>query len=342
MKYKVSVIIPIYNAEENLEKTVQSVINQSIGFENIELILVDDASTDNSKKIIESLSKKYDNIIPYYSKKNHGAPGFGRNMGLKLATSKYMMFLDNDDEYEKDMCKNLYETISSENADIACCDTITVDLISNIKHHIKYKNGFENNGKVTIENDNILFFESVAVWNKIYKKEIIKKNKLLFQEKTVADDFIFTIEYYLNCKKMIFLKEYHGYLWKDKKDSLSHTINIHYLHELIDSYTYIYYQMKKNNKEKYMDDLIKTHISYLLTKCTYLKENRKNWINILDKIHNFEKEINFNSKLDEIWAEITNKLILTKHYGIAIFILKLINLLRKNILLRKLNRKYNS
>ena len=101
MEYKVSVIIPVYNAEENLKKTVQSVINQSIGFENIELILVDDASTDTSKKIIEYLSNKYSNIVPYFSKKNHGAPGFGRNIGLKLATSKYVMFLDNDAEYQK-------------------------------------------------------------------------------------------------------------------------------------------------------------------------------------------------------------------------------------------------
>ena len=98
VEYQVSVIIPVYNAEKNLKNTVQSVINQSIGFENIELILVDDASTDDSKNIIKSLSKEYNNIIHYYSKKNHGAPGFGRNTGLKLATSNYIMFLDNDDE----------------------------------------------------------------------------------------------------------------------------------------------------------------------------------------------------------------------------------------------------
>ena len=342
MEYKVSVIIPVYNAEKNLRNTVQSVINQSIGFENIELILVDDASTDNSKKIIESHSKQYNNIIPFYSKKNHGAPGFGRNTGLKLATSKYIMFLDNDDEYDKDICKNLYETIDTEYADIACCDTITIDLINNIKHQIKYKNGTENDGKIIIKNEDILFFESVAVWNKIYKKEIIEKNNLIFHEKTVADDFIFTIEYYLNCQKMIFLKNYHGYLWKDKNDSLSHKISIPYLHELIDSYTYIYYQMKNKNKEKYMDGLIKTHISYLLTKCTYLEEDKKNWQIILNDIYNFEKEINFNSKLDETWTEFVNKQILNKNYSRAIFLLKLINQLRKNTLLRKINRKINS
>lgn len=339
MEYKVSVIIPVYNAEKNLKKTVQSVINQSINFENIELILVDDASTDNSKKIIEYYASKYNNIHPHYSNKNHGAPGFGRNTGLKLASSKFIMFLDNDDEYDKDICKNLYEAITTENADIACCDTITIDLINNIKHHIKYKNGTEHESKVIIKNDDILSFESVAVWNKIYKKEIIKKNNLKFHEKTVADDFIFTIEYYLNCEKMIFLKDYHGYLWKAEDDSLSHSINIPYIHELIDAYTYIYYQILNKNKEEHMDNLIKTHISYLLTKCSYLKLNRNEWIIILNEIHDFEKEIKFNSKLDEFWAELTNKFILSKHYSISMLLLKTINLLRKNRLLRKINRK---
>ena len=91
MAYKVSVIMPIYNAEKNLENTIKSVINQTIGFENIELILVDDASTDNSKKIIKRFQEKYPNIIAYFSENNHGFPGFGRNIGLKLATSEYIM-----------------------------------------------------------------------------------------------------------------------------------------------------------------------------------------------------------------------------------------------------------
>ena len=193
MSYKVSVIIPIYNAEENLSNAISSVINQSIGFENIELILVDDNSKDNSKKIIENFCSKYDNIIPFYSKENHGAPGFGRNIGLKLATSEFIMFMDNDDEYEIDICKKLYETIIKEKSDIVCCNKITVDPISNIKQHIPYSNGIEHNGYVTITNDDILLFDSVAVWNKIYRTEIIKKNNLKFLETTRADDFAFTI-----------------------------------------------------------------------------------------------------------------------------------------------------
>ena len=101
--YLISVIIPVYNAEKHLENAISSIINQSIEFKNIELILIDDNSNDKSQEIIKNYAKTYDNIISIYSNKNHGFPGFGRNQGIKNATADYIMFLDNDDEYDVDM-----------------------------------------------------------------------------------------------------------------------------------------------------------------------------------------------------------------------------------------------
>lgn len=339
MSYKVSVIVPIYNAENNLKKTIQSVINQSIGFENIELILVDDASTDNSKKIIETYCEKYDNIIPYYSEKNHGSPGFGRNMGLNIATSDFLMFIDNDDEYEENICKKLYETIINENADIVCCNKISVDTISTIKQHIPYTNGIENNDNIIIKGDDILFFDSVAVWNKIYKKELIKKNGLKFLENTRADDFAFTIDYYLNCEKLIFLKNYHGYYWNIQSTSLSHTVTPKHIQELIETYKYTFRQLKLKRKEQYMNKLIKSDIEYLILQSSYLNVNKNEFIDSLNEIRNFEKEIGFNLKLNTTWVEVINNLILNKHYDLSILLLKSIDKLRKITILRKINRK---
>ena len=150
MSYKISVIIPVYNAEKHLENTINSIIKQSIGFENIELILVDDASKDNSKKIIESYSEKYSNIIPYFSEKNHGYPGFGRNIGLNTATSDYIMFMDNDDEYDVNMCETLYETMINENADIVVCGRMMVNQSNNIEEKIHHVYGTEENGKIIV------------------------------------------------------------------------------------------------------------------------------------------------------------------------------------------------
>ena len=230
--YLISLIIPIYNAEEFLDNTINSVINQSIGFNNIELILVDDNSKDGSKKIIEAYSKKYENIVPFFSEENHGFPGFGRNIGMKKATADYIMFMDNDDEIDVDMCKTLYETIIDEKADVVCCDKVVVDSISEIRSNINYENGIENNNQILIKNDDILLFNNISVWNKIYKKQIILENNLKFKENTSADDFIFTTQYFLKSKKLIYLKNYFGYYWNIKSDSLSHVSSIEYVEEM--------------------------------------------------------------------------------------------------------------
>lgn len=338
MDYKVSIIIPVYNAEENLKNAINSVINQTIGFENIELILVDDSSTDNSRNIIESYSNKYDNIITFYSNENHGFPGFGRNIGLKLATSKYIMFLDNDDEYKEDMCEKLYSTLTTENVDYVGCNKITVDSISNIKQHLKYKNGVENNGKVLIENDDILFFDSTAVWSKIFKKEVIDKYKLKFLENTHADDLAFTLEYSLHIKTLIFLKNYHGIYWKVYDDSLSHTVSTDYMTRLLNTYNYMYNKLKNANKEKYVNSYMVGKISYAILQCSYLDSTNEEFNNILDDLRNFEKKIDFDINLESKWQDIINYFILNKHYGIAKILLKSLQKLRKITILRKINR----
>lgn len=338
MDYKISVIIPVYNAEKNLENAINSVINQTIGFENIELILVDDFSTDKSRNIIKSYSNKYDNVIPYYSNENHGFPGFGRNIGLKLATSKYIMFLDNDDEYKEDICEKLYSTLTTENVDYVGCNKITVDSISSIKQHLKYKNGVENNGKVLIENNDILFFDSTAVWSKIFKKEVIDKHKLKFLEDTHADDLAFTLDYSLHIKTLIYLKNYHGIYWKVYDDSLSHTVSTDYMNRLLNTYYYMYNSLKNANKEKYVNSYMVGKVSYAILQCSYLDSSNEEFNKILDDLRTFEKKINFDINLDSKWQDIINYFILNKHYGIAKVLLKSIKKIRKITILRKINR----
>ena len=143
---KVSIIVPVYNVEKYLTKCLDSLVNQTLS--DIEIIVVNDGSPDNSKKIIESYSEKYSNIIPYFSEKNHGYPGFGRNIGLNTATSDYIMFMDNDDEYDVNMCETLYETIINENADIVVCGRMMVNQSNNIEEKIHHVYGTEENGKI--------------------------------------------------------------------------------------------------------------------------------------------------------------------------------------------------
>ena len=336
----ISVIIPIYNAEKYLENTINSVINQTIGFENIELILVDDSSTDNSRKIIQKYVEQYNNIIPYYSEKNHGFPGFGRNIGLEKSTSDYIMFLDNDDEYDEDICKKLYETVTKENADVVCCNKISIDFLNNIKKTIEYENGIEKDDEIIISNNDILFFKNIAVWNKIFKKEIIRNNNLNFLENTTADDFAFTISYFIHSKKLIYLKDYYGYKWNIGDSSLSHAVTENQITELITTYKFIYYYLKKENKSKFTDGIIKDHLTYLLTQCSYLKIKNDEFTNVLKEIYEFEIEIKFSAKLNEKWADITNHFILNKQFKLARMNLKCLNILRQSNILRKIKRRY--
>lgn len=120
--YKVSVIIPVYNAESSLKNALNSVINQTIGFKNIELILVDDNSNDNSKNIIKCYANKYDNIKAIFLNQNSGSPSKPRNIGIENVTAPYLMFLDNDDEFFKDCCEVLYNSITTNQVDIVNCN----------------------------------------------------------------------------------------------------------------------------------------------------------------------------------------------------------------------------
>ena len=96
--YKISVIVPVYNAGIELNNAIESIINQTFGFENIELIFVDDASTDNSCNIIEEYMAVHSNIKLIKLKQNSGLPGGPRSLGIKYSSAKYLIFLDSDEE----------------------------------------------------------------------------------------------------------------------------------------------------------------------------------------------------------------------------------------------------
>ena len=116
-KYKslISIIIPVFNMEDKLNKCIQSVINQT--YDNLEIILVNDGSKDNSLKICENY-KNIDNRIKLISINNNGVSN-ARNIGIKNATGKYIGFVDSDDYIDNDMFETLYNNIKDNNADLS-------------------------------------------------------------------------------------------------------------------------------------------------------------------------------------------------------------------------------
>ena len=230
MAYKISVITPIYNCEKYLRNAIQSIMNQSIGFQNIELILVNDNSTDNSKEIIEEYCEKYENIIGVHLPKNSGHCGRPRNVGMEISTAPYLVFLDGDDEYLPDALKMYYDTITQEKSDLVMgshywnmngemkkisilsdCDDSS-DVI-NINPMLNEKNFMRTTGHT-------------ASWGKIFDKKLIMDKNIKFLEDTVCEDSHFYYSVLLNSKKITLLPNNELYVYNVfDSNSLIHTHN---------------------------------------------------------------------------------------------------------------------
>lgn len=112
---KISVIIPVYNVEEYLKECLDSVINQTL--KEIEIICIDDCSTDSSYSILEEYAKKDSRIVLIKNKENMGV-GYNRNIGIKEAKGEYIGFIDSDDYISEDYYENLYNTAKKYNSDV--------------------------------------------------------------------------------------------------------------------------------------------------------------------------------------------------------------------------------
>lgn len=119
MKDKISIILPIFNVGPHLRGGIDSLLNQTIGRENLEIIMVNDASTDDSGEIIDEYAQKYDCCKAFHLEENSGSPTAPRNRGLKEATGDFIMFLDPDDRFVEDSCETLYAAIVEHDADFA-------------------------------------------------------------------------------------------------------------------------------------------------------------------------------------------------------------------------------
>lgn len=191
---KVSIIVAIYKSEKFLNKLIDSILNQT--YKNIEVILVDDGSPDNSGKICDEYAKIDSRIIVIHQK-NAGACE-ARNSGLKVASGKYISIIDGDDWLENDYIEYLVNMITTTNTDMAMTDKI-----------------FTTRDRIQINNDNISVISPeeafceiiypiipIGPWNKLFKKDIIDKNNLTFSVPWSGEGLYFTSYYAQLCKNV--------------------------------------------------------------------------------------------------------------------------------------------
>ena len=253
MNYKISIIIPTYNAENYILNAINSLIYQTIGFNNLEVILVDDNSTDNTKKILEELSEKYENIKTIFLDENSGSPSKPRNIGIIKAKSEYIMFLDNDDSYCKDFCEKMYFTIQKYDADIVTCRNYDIINGKISKYHsiLDKKDEFIELNSIE-EDDTLLSTTSMLIWNKIYRKRLLEKHKIEFPIGTLYEDVNFNLKTFMNAKKIIFLNDYYGYNYNirldEKNKSTSQDFKKENLIKFYNGLKRIYEILEKENK----------------------------------------------------------------------------------------------
>ena len=182
---KISVIVPIYNAEKYIARCLDSILMQAK--ENLELILIDDGSTDRSEEIIKTYLGKYKSSIKYIKKSNDGVANT-RNVGLEKATGDYIIFVDSDDYIDKNLFKNL-ELYMEQNIDIikykAIIETEEEETIGQLEGPIfDVTTGEEAFSKLCFVDEMV-----DALWVYAYKRELITKNKLKFVKDADHEDF---------------------------------------------------------------------------------------------------------------------------------------------------------
>ena len=327
MYFKISVIVPCYNADLTLKRAIDSIINQNIGFSNIELILYDDSSTDNTKNIIENYSKKHKNIVSIYSNVNYG-PGKAKDECLKVAKGKYVMFLDADDEFNETMCQELLNWINDD-VDIVSCNYEMIDEISSKIVHIRTDLGTKLNNTLVLNSNDLIYFPSFLVWNKMFKRDIIIKNNITFTNLRNGEDELFLKKYYLHSKNLVYLRDYCGVKHYVINDSISHSQNIDDLFALLDLCKQIIslYESRDVN-----NSLLVKHRIYMLFNTLYLTDvlgGKGNIYKFFDSLKLFEEEISFNGSLGLI-CDIPNFFIMHGYFKIALFYFKVLYTLRKS------------
>lgn len=235
---KISIIVPIYNGEKYISNTLDSILNQTL--ENIEIIVINDGSTDNSKNILDSYSKKSDKVRVIHQE-NKGVSAT-RNNGILSANGEYIGFVDADDLIDPDMYKKLYEKAVSNNADIAICGFIEEDLSGNILREYEYqysdtilRDSDIRNSFKTCLNTKREPLGGAPIWNKIFKKDILIENNILIDESiTVGEDFCLNIRCFDKARTVVGTKEKLYHYMNINPDSIMSKISDKKFYNFID------------------------------------------------------------------------------------------------------------
>lgn len=248
---EISIIVPIYNIENYLEKCLQSILNQN--FQSYEVILVNDGSTDNSREIAEKYVALNSNLFRLINQENKGLSE-ARNTGINAANGKYICFVDSDDYIENDYLQKMYETMQHTDADMVFCAFRSVDETGNCLKNV-YEFSFEAGVPYVLKERKDVLLTQNAAWNKLYKKSIIDEHQLYFTKGAWYEDLRFVKKYVLFADKFAYCdKVLYNYLIRTGSimNSMSSKRNI----EILDAVEEVVsFYREKNVIANYQDEI---------------------------------------------------------------------------------------
>jgi len=282
---KLSIVAAVYNLEKYLPRCLDALVNQTL--QEIEILCVNDGSTDSAPQIIEEYKKKYPDKIKVFHKEN-GGEFTTRNYGLERAQGEYVTFVDTDDYVEPNWAEKLYNAAKENDADLAVCGFDRIDLKTN-KVVATNMTNFGYSVKEITPNDDYLLFINPAPWNKVYKREKIQN--LRFLPFRGFNDTMFLASCYTKMNKIAFVQDvlYHYYL---RYDSQIHTVNeqdVNNLKKYLLEVKKLYIELNKYEEMKYILDTfaflhLGTSVMYRVSydKSVDMKKMLKDTIKYLD------------------------------------------------------------
>ncbi len=284
---KVSIIVPVYNSEKYLKDCLDSLVNQTL--EEIEIIAIDDASSDKSLEILKEYEKKYPNKIRVYANTKNLGQGATRNKGIKLATGEYIGFLDSDDYVNFNMYAKMYEMAKKNNNP----EIITTGLVFTKNNDYltnNFKGIFQTNGSVLniADNLNVILDESPSVCNKLFRSDTIKNAP--FIEGKMWEDVAFTYAKMFKAKRILKFNDADYFYRRRANEGVSsqnNQFNAH-LFDIFEVCDYLEKELKEANKyeqyEYYVRYIQSTYSMYRVTEIFSwnIDENTKQ--NLVDKM----------------------------------------------------------
>ena len=319
---KISIIVPVYNVEKYIDKCLNSLVNQTL--KDIEILVINDGSPDNSQSIIDDYVKKYPKIVKSFIKEN-GGQGSARNYGLKHAKGEYIAYVDSDDYVNLDTFEQMYKNAKEFDSDIVICGNNVVSLDNKI---LSVENSIIYNDK-----DLDILFGHMAVWNKIYKREILINAGCEFRSKVWYEDIDFSVKLLLDNYKITFINEaFYNYLLRPgstmNNDNVSRNLEI----------TLAFDEMNKYFKEKNIYGDVYEKLEFLAIYHIFIATNVRVITSkvdktikksVLDKLNNYMDE-NYSTFKRNKYIRYLSKnkkliynLMKNKHYGMIKFIFKL-------------------